>query len=555
MSNVPYETTWEAPVISISPDSINCILTTGSVSSDSIMIANTSSGNSTLDYSIELMNNTFPGDIVARVIPVKKEMPADHSKINPGIYGGMSSRGSGGPDNFGYEWIDSNDPQGPEYVWNDISSTGTAVTGWVSTGSFDPLDEGVAGPLPIGFNFKFYGEVKYHVYLSSNGFITFDNITEDTYTNDPIPTPGMPDNIIAPFWDDLDGSSQGTVYYQQTPNKLIIQYTDWQRYPASGSLTFQIVLQSNNQIYFYYNDMASTLNSSTVGIENMDGTDGLQIANNAAYVQNDLAVQISAEPEWLITNNFSGTVYNGNSFAVVLDFITEGLELGDYSMDVVVTSNDPNIPEWTVPVSMELMEVPVELTSFTAGSDADAVILRWNTATEKNNLGFEVQKKETVNQNSADNPDWKKIGFVAGNGTTAEPKIYSFKDENISNGTIQYRLKQVDLDGTVHFSDKIEIEINNIPKEFALSQNYPNPFNPATSVRYDISVQSQVTLNIYDGLGRLVKSLVNGVKEPGRYTITWNGRNNNNETVSSGFYIYKLKAGNFSAIKKMLLLK
>ncbi len=560
MSNVATETTWSAPQIDITPDSIICLLLPGTTTSDSIMISNITTENSTLDYSVELANNTFPGNISARIVPVNNELSSGSTKINPLEFNGMSIRGSGGPDTFGYEWIDSNDPQGPVYEWNDISTSGTELTSWVPTGTYDALDEGYSGPVPIGINFKFYGEVQTALYVSSNGFISFDPITENTFTNEGIPTAGMPDNILSPFWDDLDGRTQGNVYYQETADKLIIQYTNWQKYPGSGSLTFQIVLCSNNKIYFYYNNMAGTLNSCTVGIENSDGTDGLQVAYNAAYVEDGLALMFSAEPEWLIANNLSGTVYNGNSFALVLDFITDGLELGNYSMDVVVTSNDPVTPEWTVPVSMVLSQTPVELTSFKAESNADGVVLRWNTATEKNNRGFEVERSQKSNPPAGEagvksQNDWGKIGFVAGSGTSTEPRVYSFRDEDLLNGTVSYRLKQIDLDGSVHYSDMIEVQVNTLPTEFALSQNYPNPFNPATSIRFDVPVQSDVTLNIYDGLGRLVKSLVNEVKEPGRYTVNWNGRNDNNQQVASGFYICKIKAGNFTAIKKMLLMK
>ncbi len=554
MSNVPVETTWQAPQIVVDPNSISCLLTQGTTTSDSIMISNVTIENSTLDYTVELTNNTFPGDVVARFIPVRNEMLNTGTKDNPPELRGMSIRGSGGPDLFGYEWIDSNDPQGPSYQWNDISSTGTEVTGWIPTGTYDPLDEGFAGPIPIGFNFKFYGEPQSGVYVSSNGFLSFNSIAENCFTNEGIPTPGMPDNMISPFWDDLDGSSQGTVYYQQTADKLIIQYTNWQSFPSTGSLTYQIVLQSNNKIYFYYNNMASTLNSATIGLENADGTDGLQVAYNASYAANGLAVMFSAEPEWLIADNFSGTIYNGNSYALVLDFITDGLELGNYSMDVVVSSNDPDNPQLTVPVTMQLSEVPVELISFTAENSQDAVILRWNTATEKNNRGFDIERN-TAKSGSAGPGTWKKIGFAEGSGTTTEPKIYSFRDADADNGSILYRLKQIDLDGSISYSKQIEIEVNNTPKEFALFRNYPNPFNPSTSIRYDVPVQSPVTLDIYDALGRLVRSLVSEIKDPGRYTITWNGRNNYNEPVSSGFYVYRIKAGNFSAVKKMLMLK
>ena len=111
---------------------------------------------------------------------------------------------------------------------------------------------------------------------------------------------GIPDNIIAPFWDDLDGSSQGTVHYKQSGNMFVIQFTNWQFYPSNGSLTFQILLQSNGKIYFYYNNLTGSLNGCTVGIENQNGTDGLQVAYNATYLQNNLAIQFSAEPEWLL---------------------------------------------------------------------------------------------------------------------------------------------------------------------------------------------------------------------------------------------------------------
>jgi flagellar hook assembly protein FlgD len=94
-----------------------------------------------------------------------------------------------------------------------------------------------------------------------------------------------------------------------------------------------------------------------------------------------------------------------------------------------------------------------------------------------------------------------------------------------------------------------------MPTEFALSQNYPNPFNPSTSFRYDIPVQSDVIINIYDGLGRLVRTLINESKEPGRYTAIWDGRNNENQNVASGLYICRIKAGNFVNVKKMLMLK
>ena len=297
LSNVPNGVTFFAPELSVSCDSMHCVVLPNSTQTDSLIISNESIQNSTLDYTIELTNNTFPDEVFIKLAGIVQEIQSPVIKDNPVEVKGLSFKGSGGPDLFGYEWIDSNEPNGPDYVWNDISLTGTVINTWIPTGSFEARDEGVAGPFPIGFDFKFYGVVKTQLYVNTNGVISFDNITSDIYSNASIPTAGMPDNMIAPFWDDLDGRTQGEVYYKQDGNKFIIQFTNWQKYSGTGSLTFQVVLQSNGKIYFYYNNLAADVTSCTVGIENSNGNDGLQIAYDAAYLENQLAVQIAAEPE------------------------------------------------------------------------------------------------------------------------------------------------------------------------------------------------------------------------------------------------------------------
>ena len=134
---------------------------------------------------------------------------------------------------------------------------------------------------------------------------------------------------------------KGTVHYLQEANKFTIQFTNWQKYSGTGSLTFQIVLKSNDRIMFYYNNLNATLNSATVGIENAAGNDGLQVAYNAAYLANQLAVMLAADPEWLTLNNYCGTIYSGNSVNIGLMINTDGFDLGDYSMDMEITTNDP----------------------------------------------------------------------------------------------------------------------------------------------------------------------------------------------------------------------
>jgi len=90
---------------------------------------------------------------------------------------------------------------------------------------------------------------------------------------------------------------------------------------------------------------------------------------------------------------------------------------------------------------------------------------------------------------------------------------------------------------------------------YKLFPAYPNPFNPSTNINYSIPAESHVSINIYDELGRLVTTLVNEVEEPGSYSVTWNGRNNNHEKIAAGIYIYSMKAGKYIETRKMILLK
>jgi len=188
--------------------------------------------------------------------------------------------------------------------------------------------------------------------------------------------------------------------------------------------------------------------------------------------------------------------------------------------------------------------VPVELVSFSAEINENDVQLSWITATETNNFGFEVERKNS--------DEWKQIGFVEGVGTTTEMQYYSFTD-NISElklfDKISYRLKQLDLDGTYEYSKEVEVTIERLTDYF-LSQNYPNPFNPSTIINWQLPESKFVTLIIYDVLGNEVVSLINEEKPAGNFEVEFNA-----SALSSGIYYYRIKAGEFTDIKKMILLK
>ena len=195
--------------------------------------------------------------------------------------------------------------------------------------------------------------------------------------------------------------------------------------------------------------------------------------------------------------------------------------------------------------------VPVELTSFGCKILNNTVKLNWKTATETNNKGFEIQRKL--------NSNWEKIGYVRGNGTTTTPNEYTYTDNfkyDSDKGIISYRLKQIDLNGSFHYSDEIKLKIDFTPKEFTLYQNYPNPFNPTTTIKYALPFESSVDITIYNMIGQRIEDFKEGIKEAGYHNINWQPND-----LSSGVYFYSINAkstdgkNNYSKTLKMLYMK
>jgi hypothetical protein len=186
--------------------------------------------------------------------------------------------------------------------------------------------------------------------------------------------------------------------------------------------------------------------------------------------------------------------------------------------------------------------IPVELTAFTANVSGNSVNLNWSTATELNNSGFEIQRKSVNNQ-------FEKVGYVAGFGTTSEPKAYSFTQNDLAVGKYTFRLKQVDFDGSFEYSNEINVDVN-APAQYSLDQNYPNPFNPSTLIKYSVAQDGFVNVSIFNLLGEKVATLVNSNMKAGSYELNFNA-----SQLSSGVYFYSIEAGDFKAVRKMMLMK
>jgi photosystem II stability/assembly factor-like uncharacterized protein len=196
--------------------------------------------------------------------------------------------------------------------------------------------------------------------------------------------------------------------------------------------------------------------------------------------------------------------------------------------------------------------VPVELISFSANQLDKKVVLNWRTATETNNSHFEIERKFK-------NQEWEKLGFVSGSGTITEFRNYFYEDDFTLlpyNGTVLYRLKQVDYNGEYEYSSIIAVDVEFIPTGISISQNYPNPFNPITTIKYWLNVEASTRIIIYNSLGQEVDEILNKSQSPGTYSVEWNG-----EKYASGTYYYSFEVKDQNnkilhrEMKKLILLK
>lgn len=248
--------------------------------------------------------------------------------------------------------------------------------------------------------------------------------------------------------------------------------------------------------------------------------------------------------QWFVGINGPGDGLDG-AVAITLDQFDNIYVTGS----VEVQGGLPSFDYATVKYKQKV--VPVELTNFTASITDNSVILNWQTATETNNSGFEVERlQDSKNERLK---DWEMMGFVPGFGTTTEPKSYTFEDCDVSYGVYYYRLKQIDFDGSFEYSKIVEVSVGN-PIAFTLEQNYPNPFNSVTTINFSIAEPSQVVLKVYNTLGEEVAVLVNEEKDEGKYSLRFNAQG-----LPSGVYLYKLNAsgisGKYNFVKKFILLK
>lgn len=347
----------EPPSITLRPTTFSFDLVQGQAATDTLWVGNI--GQSSLFFSVTALDSsgqvfnsfpelaTWPYDILP--CPLVTERRADDRKGSRGQPGPPAVDGSGGPDTYGYTWIDSDEPNGPEYQWVDISSIGTEVV-WQA----DP-DEESFGPVDIGFDFPFYGTLYNTTQICTNGYLSLTDTTV-TYTNQTLPNLNAPATLIAPWWDDLDPEYGGHVYYWSNQvDSFIVTFDSIQDWRQEGLYTFQTILTRSGTIIYQYNDMGTgRLDEMTIGIQDETRIIGLTVAYNTLYIHNAMAVLFHAPLGWLSVDPNQGSVAPGDSMSCIVTANALLLNPGEYSGTLRVTSNDGLQPVVDLPVTLHV---------------------------------------------------------------------------------------------------------------------------------------------------------------------------------------------------------
>ena len=359
----PVSIEWANPTLVLNPTSLYNEQYPNSSEGVTFRVSNTGEG--TLAFSFpeyaarQLVNSpSFTPNVRSMVEPVAVEK--GEADPTDGM-GNRNLRGAGGPDAFGYMWIDSDEAGGPAFVWNDITATGTQITGLT--------DDSYAGPVDLGINFPFYANTYSQVYVGSNGILTFGS-GSTSLSNQNIPDAGTPNDLIAWFWDDMNPGTSGQVYYQTIGDEFVIQFNNYNEYGGTGQITAQVRLNKNGNIMLYYNTITGGLDilSATIGIENATGTIATNINYNSAYVHNGLAVWIGLPTPTFITSVVpaQGQVAPGQFVDVVATFTSDddNYPVGTHNVELELNTND---------LANEIVMIPATMVVYNPGMIAGTV--------------------------------------------------------------------------------------------------------------------------------------------------------------------------------------
>ena len=356
------------PAIDITPTLLSASIDQNDSTEENLIIENIGQGG--LSYSIQIVpapseKTSLYASLADASLrePSRRKYPDDFNEYVD-IKGAEDPRtgfpvekDAGGPDAFGYTWIDSDAPTGPDYDWIDVSSTGTDIIGDLGDDVYD-------GPYQLGFDFDYYGATYSEIYVGSNGIIGFSEESMASRYKTSIPSTGLPNNILAWLWDDLDAddafNTDDHVYIESSSNRCVIQFVNYPEFGADPGdvITAEVIIYADGTIKYQYQSIGTGFDiaNCAVGIENQDGTDGLEVAYLTTYLHDELAIVFYRPYQWLSMDKQAGSVDPGLADTIACRFTSELLDSGAYYLNLEIYSNDPYAPDnpWIIPVELNV---------------------------------------------------------------------------------------------------------------------------------------------------------------------------------------------------------
>lgn len=442
-----------------------------------------------------------------------------------------------GPDEYGYIALESVDIGGPAFDWIEIDPS---AGGQGTPLNFVQDDQTFQVELP--FTFKYYGLEYDQVSVCSNGWIAMGYTEETDYSNSVIPDADGPPAMLAPFWEDLSPQQSGSVsyFYDEVNNRFIIEFYRVRQYlPTTAIETFEAILYDpahhptatgDGKILFQWLDITDPT-QATFGIENQAEAVGIQLGYNNYYDPTTIGICDNYSVLFLPPEeNFPVTVtLTPESPSIV---IPAGGGSFDYNVDLSSTAGNP-----------ETFDIWVEAV-LPNGSIYGPILNRSLTLQPGGTLSREMTQQ------------------VPGGAPVGE-YFYRCSIGYFDLGVIwcidQFTFTKTGMDGSSSDSwkcwgfDNINENASVIgitPTKPCFHSIYPNPFNPETNICVNLPFAGDVSLVIYDVVGREITRLLEGWHPAGTYQATFNASD-----LPTGVYFARLKAEGFSQTRKLLLVK
>ncbi len=447
-----------------------------------------------------------------------------------------------GPDRYGYYIYDDTDTlsgNAPTYNWFEIAPPGPgAVVSQITNEDADT----VTYPLP--FTYKFYDVNYTSIGLCSNGFLELGQSTYRFGDNGPIPSTDGPMRLLAVFWDDLDPSQYGDIYYYNdvANHRWIIEYKDCAHYytPALRE-TFQAILldpqyyptpTGDGEIIYLYENVADAT-ESTVGFEDHTETRGLEYVYNDVYDQN--AAPLVNQRALLITTQPPAGTYN-----------TPWLHILDYTIDDSNGGNNNGVAE-----PGETIDIII-----TVKNDGDTAA--YSISGTLNTTDPDAQITDSLS-------DFADLEIGASANNNGDPYTV-YISASPADSSIGFVLNMTSNNGSYQKTDYFTIYLYGIPgveekEEFthtqAFSLNvYPNPCRQTLGIRLSALASDRVSLKVYDVSGRVVKTLLHNQSLTSEaQSLRWDGVDDHGRKVPSGIYFVQLKTLEKQKVQKVILLK